>query len=138
MKDKESETSTPGSIRTLPESGSPVFKSRIREKEREDEMECMGCAMLFVSRNVETMVASDYMPLSLACTASCLDPDTPDAMDDMLYTIFTMISRTDYVTRSTLGNFRINFARICNRILDRTAAGKEGFFVQLLTSISRC
>ena len=137
VKDKESETSTPGSIRTLPESGSPVFKSRIREKEREDEMECMGCAMLFVSRNVETMVASDYMPLSLACTASCLDPDTPDAMDDMLYTIFTMISRTDYVTRSTLGNFRINFARICNRILDRTAAGKEGFFVQLLTSISR-
>ena len=137
VKDKESETSTPGSIRTLPESGSPVFKSRIREKEREDEMECMGCAMLFVSRNLETMVASDYMPLSLACTASCLDPNTPDAMDDMLYTMFTMISRTDYVTRSTLGNFRINFARICNRILDRTAAGKEGFFVKLLISISR-
>ena len=132
---KESETSTPDSIHTLPESGSPVFKSRIRE--RDDEMECMSCAMLFVSTNCETMVASDYMPLPLACTTSCLDPDTPNAMEEMLATMFTMISRTDFVTRSTIGNFRTNFARICHRILDRTAAGKEGFFVELLTSINR-
>ena len=55
----------------------------------------------------------------------------------MLATMFTMISRTDFVTRSTIGNFRTNFARICHRILDRTTDGKEGFFVELLSSISR-
>ena len=93
--------------------------------------------MFFVSRNVYSMLVSDYMHLSLRCTDECLnlDHDAPDAMDEMALSIYTMIARGNEVNKDTIENFVINFEMICRRILDKTDVGREGFFVKMLQDL---
>ena len=124
---------------TMTDIGSPVLKSRFREKREEEDDQCMGCAMYYVSRNVFSMVQTDYMHLSLKCTDECfnLDEDKLDAMDDMALSIYTLISRGDEVNKNTIDNFCMNFELICKMILDNTEGGREGFYVQMLRDLSR-
>ena len=132
-KDRGNKTQDRSSVHTIPESGSPVFK----RKKRNEKMECTGCAMYFISRNVQLMVESDYMPLRLTCTSHCVMPDIPDTLNDMALSMFTMICRTDHVNKNTIVNFCINFQRICTTILDRTPVGRDGFYVKMLTDLKR-
>ena len=118
---------------------SPILKSRFREKKEEEDDQCMGCAMYYVSKNIFAMVANDNMHLSLKCTEECfnLDEDKLDAMDDMALSIYTLISRGDELNRNTINNFCMNFEMICKMILDNTEGGREGFYVQMLRDLSR-
>ena len=136
-KDLENKSASEGSIETPPESGSPVFKSKNKEKRKETEMQCSGCALLYVSRNVQLMVESDYMTLPLTCTASCLDPNIKDAVSEMALNMIVLVSRTDYVGQNTIENFCSNFKRICIKILDQTEDGRDGFFMRMLSYLSR-
>ena len=123
-------------VQTSPQP-SQVFKSKFREQKKEEEMECMTCGMFFVSRNVDKMVLSDYMPLSLICTDECLDPDKPNAMGEMAFSMYAAMSSTEHVNRNTIENLNSNFERICSKILDNTEFGREGFFVDMLRDLSR-
>ena len=137
QKGLENRSPSESNIQTPPESGSPVFKSKHKEQRKEKEMQCSGCALLYVSRNVQLMVESDYMTLSLACTASCLDPNVKDAVAEMALNMIVLVSRTDSVSKNTIENFCSNFKRICLKILDQTEDGRDGFFMRMLSYLSR-
>ena len=80
---------------------------------------------------------TDFMPIPLDCRANCLDPDVTDALADMALSMVTMVCRTDYVNKNTIENFSINFKRMCEKILDNTDVGREGFYIKMLEDWSR-
>ena len=131
----ENETVRKSSPPPLPETLSPVYTRRVPFKK--SAIQCSGCAMLFISSNVWTMVETDYMPIPLDCTSNCLNPDVTDTMADMALSMVTMISRTDNVNKNTIENFMSNFARICQKFLDKTDVGREGFYIKMLEDLNR-
>ena len=133
----DNETVRKSSPPPLPEMLSPVYKRRVPFKKSQHEIQCSGCAMLFISSNVWMMVETDYMPIPLDCTSNCLSPDVTDTMADMALSMVTMVSRTDNVNKTTIENFLSNFTRICQQILDKTDVGREGFYIKMLEDLNR-
>ena len=127
------ETPEQSSVKTLPESGSPVFKRRRKENPRTED--CTECAMFYVARNVKSMVEPD-MQLRLTCTDNCWAPDHLDAMDDMRNAINEIIGQSDSVNKMTIDNFYSNFKGICDKIVDKTIPGRSGFYFKMLESLS--
>ena len=134
------ETSNETNVGNISESDyppSPIFKKKAPFQKNALEMKCSACALLYLSTNMVSMVKDD-MPIPLECTSKCLDPEVSDPLAEMAFSLAAMASMTEnIVNKNTTETFNVNFKRICLNVLDKIDAGRETFYLQLLSNLRR-